>query len=83
MQINKQNFIKKEKEKLQYLMTEKFNKTINSKVYHNKFGGIIYPSDFNTNYASGTIAKRISRDLKFDEQCRRNCINRYKTERIN
>lgn len=37
------------------------------------FGGIIYPSDFDTtHYSSRNIAKRIESDLKFDEQCRKN-----------
>lgn len=57
-------------------MTQKTSRYGIYKSDHTKFGGIIYPSDFNTNHASGTIAERISRDLKFDEQCRRNILHR-------
>lgn len=39
---------------------------------HTRFGGIIYPSDFNTNYSDGNFASRIEQDKKFDEQCRKN-----------
>lgn len=45
-------------------------------VNHSTFGGIIYPSDFNTNHAqkgscmTSSIAKRIVGDWIFDRQCR-------------
>lgn len=51
---------------------------------HTKFGGIIYPSDYNTdnrgkNNTNGSpIAHRIANDSKFDKQCRK---NREETER--
>lgn len=54
-------------------------------VDHTTFGGIIYLSDFETDYkgknnANGsTIAKRIISDKKFDKQCRK---NREETERM-
>lgn len=47
------------------------------KISHSQFGGLVYPSDFNTecrkrNNASGSpIAKRIAGDRQFDEQCRK------------
>lgn len=47
---------------------------------HSTFGGLIYPSDFNTdnngkkNYNGSPIAKRIASDDKFDQQCRMNKI---------
>lgn len=47
-------------------------------VDHTTFGGIIYPSDYNTdnlgknNYNGSPIANRIANDNKFDEQCRKN-----------
>lgn len=47
-------------------------------VDHTKFGGIIYPSDFNTDYRrkdntnGSLIASRIHQDQKFDMQCRKN-----------
>ena len=48
---------------------------------HNTFGGYIYPSDFNTEtgrHANNSIswADRIASDLKYDEQCKRNCESR-------
>lgn len=45
---------------------------------HSVFGGIIYPSDFETaagrrNHADGSpIARRILSDWNFDYQCKRN-----------
>lgn len=54
---------------------------------HSKFGGIIYPSDFNTDYRgnsksnSSTIAQRIARDWIFDMQCRKNLENRNRNKR--
>ena len=53
-------------------MTETFNRKGIYKVDHTQFGGIIYPSDFNTNYTNGNIASRIEKDRKFDEQWRKN-----------
>lgn len=47
-------------------------------VDHSKFGGLIYPSDFNTDYRGkdntngSLIASRIQQDKKFDMQCRKN-----------
>lgn len=46
------------------------------------FGGLIYPSDFNTERSlkertdTTSIARRIVSDQKFDEQCKRNSQNR-------
>ena len=45
------------------------------KVNHSTFGGIIYPSDYNTDYRGkdningSVIANRIMQDRKFDMQC--------------
>ena len=41
-------------------------------VDHTRFGGIIYPSDFDTRHTNGNIASRIENDRKFDEKCRKN-----------
>ncbi len=55
-------------------MTEKFNKYNTYKVDHTKFGGLIYPSDFNTDYRGkdnihgSPIASRIERDLKTEKE---------------
>lgn len=54
-------------------------------VDHTKFGGFIYPSDYNTdnigknNYSGSPIANRIANDSKFDKQCKK---NRENTERM-
>ena len=45
---------------------------------HTTFGGVIYPSDFNTEpggnpRAGGSLtASRIARDFRFDTECRKN-----------
>lgn len=52
---------------------------------HKKFGGIINPSDFNTDYrgkntyGGSEVARRIISDHKFDEQCRKNAEGRDRT----
>lgn len=52
--------------------------------YHNTFGGIIYSSDFNTDYRGkdnkhgSAIADRIIRDRKFDRSCMLNATLRNK-----
>lgn len=61
-------------------MKQTFYRTEIYKVNHSTFGGLIYPSDFNTdnsgknNYNGSPIAKRIASDDKFDQQCRNNKI---------
>lgn len=58
-------------------MIENFHRT---KTYKDPttFGGLILPSDFNTNYRGknntngSDIASRIMSDKRFDNQCRRN-----------
>lgn len=45
---------------------------------HTTFGGVIYPSDFNTESNKKTrvngslIASRIAQDARFDAECRKN-----------
>lgn len=62
-------------------MPETFYKTRTYKVDHTTFGGIIYPSDYNTDYRGkdntngSVIAKRIASDNRFDEKCRKNILN--------
>lgn len=62
-------------------MTETFNRHGFYKVDHTKFGGIIYLSDFNTDYRGkdnvngSPIAMRIVRDAQFDRQCKKNREN--------
>lgn len=61
-------------------MTETFYRTGN---YNDptRFGGIIYYSDFNTDFGGkdntngSEIARRIMSDRKFDMQCKRNIEN--------
>lgn len=43
---------------------------------HTSFGGLIYESDFNTEYCNGNIAQRIISDWKFDELCRKSIAAR-------
>ena len=62
-------------------MTEAFCKTGLYEKDHSKFGGLIFPSDFNTNvrgknnYSGSPIARRIVNDDRFDQQCIKNKIN--------
>lgn len=63
-------------------MAETFYGTGHYKKTPTEFGGIIYPSDFNTEFRGrsnpegSSIAKRIVNDRKFDRQCRANGENR-------
>lgn len=58
---------------------------------HNTFGGIIYSTDFETDYrginAYGSIiASRIAGDMKFDKQCIQNAkirVSRRKYKKLN
>lgn len=44
---------------------------------HNTYGGLIFPSDYCTDYKGiGNIASRIASDLRFDQQCKKNAENR-------
>lgn len=54
----------------------------NYKTDHSRFSGEIYPSDFETTYSNtmSYIASRIASDIRFDEICRKNLINK-KTRR--
>lgn len=58
-------------------MTENLYITNFNKSDHTRFGGIIYISDFNTEYKKNnikgsTIAYRIANDLDFDKECKEN-----------
>ena len=61
-------------------MTRNYYRTGNYKPDHSTFGGIINFSDFCTDYnrseKSKSWAERIESDWKFDEQCRKNALNR-------
>lgn len=62
-------------------MTETFYRTENRNTDPTRFGGLIYYSDFNTNFRNedntngSEIARRIMSDRKFDMQCKRNIEN--------
>lgn len=62
-------------------MTEVFCKRGLYETDRSKYGGLIFPSDFNTNgrgknnYSGSPIARRIVNDARFDQQCIRNKIN--------
>jgi len=64
-----------------------FYRTERFKVDHATFGGLIFLSDFETDYRSNnhqngsSIAQRIVSDLKFDEQCRKNIKNRERIKK--
>lgn len=59
-------------------MTETHNKYATYKVDHTTFGGVIYPSDYNTDYRGkdnirgSQIAQRIISDRNFDYRCKKN-----------
>jgi len=59
-------------------MTETFCKTEFYEVDRTTFGGLIYPSDYNTDYRGkdntrgSVIAQRIISDRNFDYRCKRN-----------
>lgn len=60
-------------------MTTNLHRIISPKNFNPKtFGGIIYPSDYNTDYRGkdntqgSQIAKRIISDQNFDYRCKRN-----------
>lgn len=63
-------------------MAETFYRTGIYDKEHTQFGGLIYPSDFNTDYRGkdningSAIAGRIISDQQFDEQCRKNILNK-------
>lgn len=70
-------------------MTETFCNTSTYQVDHSTFGGLIYLSDFETDYRGNdsnngsSIASRIACDWKFDNQCKKNreIIDDYKNWR--
>lgn len=63
-------------------MTDTKNRPDSRNAAHSTFGGVIYFSDFNTEYRKsdpvhGSItARRIAQDLRFDEQCRQNILHK-------
>lgn len=63
-------------------MTDKQNRSDGRKTAHSTFGGIIYFSDFNTEYRKSdpvhgsAAARRIEQDFRFDAQCRQNILNK-------
>lgn len=67
-------------------MNNEFYKTKTYNADHSTFGGLIYLSDFNTDYRAkvnthgSTTAQRIISDWKFDRQCKLNAENRQRQE---
>ncbi|MDE6601909.1 MAG: hypothetical protein K2K90_07050 [Lachnospiraceae bacterium] len=59
-------------------MQETYNRQRIMRKDHTKFGGVIYPSDFNTESrgkprVNGSLtASRIAQDQRFDDACRKN-----------
>lgn len=70
-------------------MTEKFNQYEIYEVDHSTFGGLIYVSDFSTEYTgiknqkNSRIAERISSDFTFDAQCKKNIDGRIRNVKTN
>lgn len=68
--------------------TKNITRTIpNNNTSPTKFGGLVFYSDFETNYRGNdqkesSIAKRIFQDLNFDRQCKINAENRDKQKII-
>lgn len=68
-------------------MTKNFHKTETYDKEHLHFGGIIYSSDYNTDYRrknnthGSPIAKHIADDKRFDEQCRKNVLDKQNYRR--
>ncbi len=62
-------------------MQETYNRQRIMRTDHTKFGGVIYPSDFNTESRGkprvngSLIASRIAQDQRFDDACRKNGQN--------
>ena len=71
---------------MQQQMTGTTNRYGIYKVDHTKFGGIIYPSDFNTdhrgksNVNGSPIANRIAKDDQLDKQWQKNIENKAKNK---
>ncbi len=60
------------------------SKTTTYKTNHNTFGGVIYQSDFCTDYeTTHNIAARIVSDWSFDKQCERNIELREMNQKYN
>ena len=58
-------------------MPKEFYRTGSYKPNHTTFGGLIYQSDFNTDYSGNTnangsvVASKIASDWRFDESCKK------------
>ena len=57
-------------------MTTTFYRTGNYKPDHSTFGGTISNHDYDGHETMSDIAAPIVSDWKFDEQCRKNALNR-------
>lgn len=60
-------------------MTHKTNRYGIYEVDHTKFGGIIYPSDFNTDYRGkdNTYGSKIAERIEADRQMEKNLWKKY------
>ena len=47
---------------------------------HNTFGGEITLFDFEGHHTLSSMADKIASELRFDEQCRKNCESRNRME---
>lgn len=70
-------------------MTETINRYQDYEVVHSTFGGLIYVSDFNTEYTGiknqkrSRVAERIISDFTFDKQCKKNIDGRIRNVKTN
>lgn len=67
-------------------MQKTYNRQSIMQTAHTTFGGIIYPSDFNTESrgkprVNGSLtANRIAQDFRFDEECKKNIQKQSHTD---
>ena len=71
--------LQNKRRKLKHMTIKEIEKRITKSFRNNnRFGGLIYESDYYTNYSrsEGDFARRIEKDLRFDEECKKNILGR-------
>ena len=61
-------------------MTRNYYRTGNYKPDHSTFGGVIYNYDFDGYVSMSDMAERIISDWKFDEERRKDVLNRNRNK---
>lgn len=59
--------------------TRNYYTTTRNHADHSTFGGLIYNYDFDGYNSLSSIAERIAADLRFDNTCKQNALNRNRT----